>query len=64
MSEQESLIWMIGKRVEIHPRFDLWMKGDRFGAVLRIAKTRQVVVQMDKSGKVVRFYPTDIEVIS
>lgn len=41
----------IGKRVEISPAYDLWMRGARFGAVQRVTKNRKgacvLVLKMD-----------------
>jgi len=52
----------IGTRVEIHPRHDAWMMGDRFGVVVdfRSPKYGQSTndVRMDKSRRV-RSYATE-----
>lgn len=45
----------VGDRVEIHPGTDLWMRGARFGTVVRMSLTPKdrVHVKLDKvSGKV------------
>ena len=44
----------IGKRVEIAPHLDEWMRGDRFGAIERVTR-RSIHVRMDKSGRLLKF---------
>lgn len=39
-----------GRRVELIPSTDAWMRGDRYGEVVKVTKTR-VQVRMDRSGK-------------
>lgn len=39
-----------GNRVQLHPGTDLWMRGDRYGEVVEVTKTR-VRVKLDKSGR-------------
>jgi hypothetical protein len=41
---------LAGKRVEIHPRYDAWIFGDRFGEVVKIGR-KYLHVKMDRSGK-------------
>lgn len=41
---------LVGKRVEIHPRYDAWMMGDRFGEVVKVT-AKYLSVKMDRSGK-------------
>lgn len=44
----------IGTRVELHPRFDEWMMGDKFGVVIFPAfVTPSVYVRLD-SGRLLR----------
>lgn len=47
-------------RVQIAPHLDRWMKGDRYGTVVRITrrgpgKDNLITVKMDKSGQTVRY---------
>ena len=49
----------VGQRVELHPRLDDWMRGDRFGAVVKIGRSR-VHVKLDRSGRVRLYSPADI----
>lgn len=49
---------LIGKRVEIHPRYDAWMMGDRFGEVVKVTP-RYLSVKMDRSGRVRRVANSD-----
>ena len=41
----------VGRRVELHPATDAWMRGDRYGEVVKIGRTL-IHVRMDRSGKV------------
>lgn len=69
--------YWVGKRIQVHPATDAWMRGDRFGTVVGIGAAREYVdretrqtsmqrplkVKLDKSGDVVRCHPdTVIEV--
>ena len=40
----------LGQRVELHPAFDAWIKGDRFGTVIKITR-KNIHVKLDKSGQ-------------
>ena len=43
---------LIGKRAEMHPATDDWIKGDRYGTIVRSdSKTKRVIILLDKSGK-------------
>lgn len=51
-----------GDRVQISPSYDAWMRGDRYGEVVKITK-KSVIVKLDKSGKLLRiphYQPTGI----
>jgi hypothetical protein len=51
-----------GRRVEMHPSTDWWMRGDRFGRVTRIDReTGLLSVKLDKSGRTVRVLPRNID---
>ena len=65
-----------GQRVEIHPASDHWMRGDRYGTVTGFGRKREywtdggpniwavpVIVQLDKSGKKVRFHADTLQEI-
>ena len=50
----------VGDRVELHPCTDDWMRGDRFGEVVKVDRNEEGVVwrvhvRLDKSNKVRRF---------
>jgi hypothetical protein len=50
----------VGQRVEISPHFDLWMRGARCGAVVKIGRER-VHVRLDLlPGRALRFSATDL----
>lgn len=53
-----------GDRVEIAPHFDLWMRGDRYGDVVKHSAKFGVYVKMDKSGRTLRFAPEDLTLIA
>lgn len=50
----------VGDRVEIHPRFDLWMRGARFGTVRSVHETGNgrilIKVKLDKVRKLFRVW--------
>jgi hypothetical protein len=48
----------VGRRVEIAPHTDLWMRGDRYGVVTRTTRTR-AYVRFDRSERTSRI-PTDL----
>ena len=57
----------IGTRVELHPALDAWIKGDKFGEVVKVTRNN-VHVKLDKSGRVFKpklihfdanFFPVD-----
>lgn len=58
----------IGDRVQTHPATDAWIQGDRFGDVVRIGAddkgNARVTVRMDKSGRLIRFAPTDLFIVA
>jgi len=51
-----------GDRVQLHPATDAWMRGDRFGTVIKVSKS-SVVVLMDKSGRKLVMAFKNVEVI-
>ena len=44
----------VGDRVQTHPATDAWMRGDRYGDVVRCSRGK-VTVRMDRSGRTLRF---------
>lgn len=40
----------VGRRVELAPHLDDWMRGDRFGTILRVTG-RGFVVKLERSGR-------------
>lgn len=42
------------QRVQAHPATDAWMRGDRYGTVVRVTGNL-VTVSMDKSGSLITF---------
>ena len=49
-----------GDRVQIHPACDLWMRGARFGVVVKLGRGGHVWVLLDKLPKPRRFRLADI----
>lgn len=45
-----------GQRVQLHPGTDDWMRGDRYGDVVKIG-TKLVSVKLDVSGRTKRYHP-------
>ena len=61
---------MIGKRVQVPAWSDCWMRGDRYGEVISDTRTFYARnedhiyrIKLDKSGRVVRFFGEDLEVL-
>jgi hypothetical protein len=50
----------VGTRIEIHPATALWMRGARFGTVVKVTRTK-VHVDVDKTGRVHRFHPDNVK---
>jgi hypothetical protein len=48
-----------GQRVQTHPATGTWMKGDRYGTVVK-RSSKYVTVHMDRSGRVLRFLPDNL----
>jgi len=49
----------IGQRVQLHPATDTWMRGDRYGEVVKIGRL-YIHVKLDKSDHVLRFRPDNL----
>lgn len=52
--------YKVGDRVELHPATDTWMRGDRYGEIVRIG-TKNIYVRMDKSNRILGFTPDNIQ---
>lgn len=52
-----------GDRVELHPGTDAWMMGDRYGTVVKQARTGTVSVAMDRSGKTRKLHPERVNIM-
>lgn len=48
-----------GERVQLHPATDAWMRGDRYGTIVRVTRTR-IHVHMDRSGRTLRVVPANV----
>jgi hypothetical protein len=51
-----------GKRVQLHPATDAWMRGDRYGTVVKIGR-RLVSVKLDKSGRTLKLSLDNVQTI-
>lgn len=49
----------VGDRVQIHPAADAWVRGDRYGEVVKVGRTI-VHVRMDRSGRIRWFHAASI----
>lgn len=55
----DDLIGKKGRRVELHPATDTWMRGDRYGEILSLGR-KLVKVKMDRSGRTLTLLPKSI----
>lgn len=51
--------YAIGQRVELHPATDAWMRGDRYGQIVRCG-TKFYHVAMDRNQRILRVPPRNI----
>lgn len=49
-----------GDRVQLHPATDNWMRGDKYGDVVKLGRIF-VMVKMDRSGRTLRCLPQDVK---
>ena len=47
----------VGDKVQLHPATDTWMRGDRYGTVAKVTRSR-VSVTLDVSGQTRKFNPS------
>jgi hypothetical protein len=62
-----------GDYVELHPGTDAWMRGDRYGVVVKVTHGKRVLavmvrpsfvhVRMDRSGRTLRLRSDRVEVL-
>jgi hypothetical protein len=60
---RETLGWRIGQRVELAPWTDAWMRGDRYGDIVKVGR-KYYSVRMDRSGIVRRVAPDALTVMT
>lgn len=48
-----------GDRVQVHPATDRWMRGDRYGTVVLVGRTKYTVT-LDRSGQTLFFRERDL----
>lgn len=58
MNRNERAYWL-GMRVQLHPGTDAWMRGDRYGDVVKVGRTF-LHVKMDRSGVTRRVSPANV----
>ena len=51
-----------GTRVQLHPATDAWMRGDRYGTVVKIGR-RLISVKMDVSGRTLKLNLDNVQTI-
>jgi len=51
-----------GKRVQLHPATDAWMRGDRFGTVVKVGR-KLISVKMDVSGRTLKLTLNNVQSI-
>lgn len=54
--------FQVGQRVQTHPATDVWMRGDRYGTVVRVGR-KYVHVALDRSERTLRFLPENLQPI-
>ena len=52
----------IGQRVQLHPHFDDWMRGDRYGTVIKITK-QHIYVKLDVSKYIRKLTLDDVDYV-
>ena len=68
------MVDVIGKRVELHPATDAWVRGDRYGVIVGLGRFQKYAhlfaepqcpyrVKLDKSGKTVRLSPQSVSFV-
>lgn len=53
----------VGTTVEVHPACDCWMRGDRFGEVVKVTQRNTVHVSMQRSKKTRVFRPGLLQIV-
>lgn len=51
------------QRVQLAPVLDAWMRGDRYGTVVRTNSDGSVKVRLDRSRRLVNLLPRDISAV-
>lgn len=49
----------VGERVQLHPATDLWMRGARYGSVVKIGRLL-VSVRLDATDRTVNMHPDNL----
>jgi hypothetical protein len=52
----------VGQRVELHPATDLWMRGARFGDIVKIGR-KLLTVKLDALRRPIKISPSNIYAI-
>jgi hypothetical protein len=59
MSDPKLSDFQVNDRIEFHPATDMWMRGARFGTVVKIGR-KLLTVHVDHLGRTVRVAPENI----
>ena len=54
----------VGQSVQLHPALDTWMRGDRYGTVVKlphVAASNTYRVHLDKSDKTVKVHADNLQ---
>lgn len=51
--------FVVGMTVSSHPATDAWMRGDRYGTVVKVGR-KFVHVRMNRSGQLRKFHPSNL----
>ena len=53
-------MYEIGDRIELHPATDEWMRGDKYGEIIKVYADSTMTVRMDKSRRLIRVKRSEI----
>jgi len=56
-------LFLLGKRVQLHPSTDWWMRGAKYGVVVKVTRL-YTHVKLDVTGRVVKLAHCDVEAVS
>jgi hypothetical protein len=60
--DDTALAVRLGDRVQLHPATDLWMRGAKYGTVVKFGR-KYLHIQLDINDKIVKMLPTNVCII-